>query len=163
MHDGAVDAGSVEVVEEGHVGVEVAKFLDAPVESVEKILDGRDLRRCVRESPEEEQTFVEANELVRVSELKFGELGEKFGDDVGMAWVEAALSGFELGEELVGIVGGAWHGRRDSVTQKAKIKIPTPSTSLRAGSLAKNARRLGPREKWGTRSCRGARAHIYSG
>ncbi len=42
LHGGAGHAGSVEVVEQGHVGVEGAKFLDALVEGVEQMLDARD-------------------------------------------------------------------------------------------------------------------------
>ena len=42
LHGGAGDAGSVEVVEQGHVGVQNAKFLDAVVEGVEKMFDARD-------------------------------------------------------------------------------------------------------------------------
>ena len=35
LHDGAGDAGSIEVVEDGHVGAEAAEVVDALVESVE--------------------------------------------------------------------------------------------------------------------------------
>jgi hypothetical protein len=40
---------------------------------------------------------VEADELVRVSELQLGELGEEFADEGGVAGVEAAFGGFECG------------------------------------------------------------------
>lgn len=79
------------------------------------MLDGQDLRRRVREGSEEEQGFVEADELMRI-EWEVGELGEKFGDDRGMIGVEAAFGYFQLGEELLGIVllgivGSGGHGR----------------------------------------------------
>lgn len=71
MHGGAGDAGRVEVVEQGHVGICGAEFLDPAVEGVEKIFYVRDLGRGVGESAEEEQRFVEAAEVVGVGELEF--------------------------------------------------------------------------------------------
>jgi hypothetical protein len=94
--------------------VGVAEFLDASVERVEKMFHTRDERCSVREGAEEEQALVKADEGVGIGELKARELGEKFGDEGGMAWSaawsKAAFRGFELGEELVGIVGSGRHG-----------------------------------------------------
>jgi len=64
----------------------------------------------VRKGAEEKQAFVEADELVRIVELQRGELGEEFVTSDGVGGVDAILSGFELGEELVGIVRGGRHG-----------------------------------------------------
>ena len=79
------------------------------------MLDARDLRRSVREGSEEEQGFVEADELVRI-ELEVGKLGKEFRDESGVIGVEAAFGGFQLGEQLVGIallriMGSERHGR----------------------------------------------------
>jgi len=75
----------------------------------------------MREGAEKEQAFVEADELVGIIQRERGELGEEFGDEGGVACVEAILCGFELGEELVGKLGwvwrNGWHRRRDSVTR----------------------------------------------
>jgi hypothetical protein len=106
--------------------VEGAKFLDAPVKSVEEIFDSRDYRRCDGESSKKEQAFVETDELMRV-ELELRELREEFSDEAGRVRVEAALYGFQLDKEMIGIVllrifllriaGKCGHARRDSVTQ----------------------------------------------
>ena len=69
LHGGAGDAGGVEVIKEGHVGAVGVKLFHALVKSVEQILDSRIERARVRKSTEEKQTFVEADELVRIGEL----------------------------------------------------------------------------------------------
>ena len=69
----------------------------------------------MREGAKEEQTLVEADEGVGVGKVEARELGEEFGDDGGVAGVEAALGGFELGKEVLGIVRSRRHGQRDSV------------------------------------------------
>lgn len=58
LHGGAGDAGGIEIVEQGQVGIRRAKFLDAFVKRVEKTFDARDERRPVRKRAEEEQAFV---------------------------------------------------------------------------------------------------------
>ncbi|MGA8286988.1 MAG: hypothetical protein WB796_19725 [Candidatus Sulfotelmatobacter sp.] len=53
MHGGAGDAGRVEVIEDGHIGVCRAELFYPLVEGVQEILYTRDFGRAVREGSEE--------------------------------------------------------------------------------------------------------------
>ena len=153
LHGGGGDAGSVEVVEWGHVGVGGAEFLDAFVKGIEKTLDARDVGWRVRKRAEKKQALVEADELVRVSELELGELGEEFGDEGGVAGVEATFGGFECGQELVGVlfirfVGSERHGRRDSVTQAGDASPATLAEKYEGSAIGFIRRRSLTRLKY---------------
>ena len=75
LHGGASEAGRVEVVEQGHVGIRVAEFVDALVKSVEQAFDAGDMRRRVRECSQEKQAFVKTDEVMRILEIEPRELG----------------------------------------------------------------------------------------
>ena len=70
LHGGAGDAGGIEVVEQAtcrHSQREVSRCV---VEGVEETFDARDERWRVRKGAQEEQAFVEADEVVRIPELE---------------------------------------------------------------------------------------------
>ncbi len=74
LHGGARDAGRVEVVEQRHVGMGRAQFRDAFVKNVEEMFEARDMRRRVRECPQEKQAFMETDEMMRILEIEPREL-----------------------------------------------------------------------------------------
>ncbi len=117
LHGGAGNTRGIEIVEQRHVGVRGAEFLDAFVKGIEETFDARDLRWCVRESAEEKQEFMKADELVRIAQFEPRELGEESVDDRRMSGLEAILGAFKLGEKIVRAVGIGRHVRRNSVTQ----------------------------------------------
>ena len=53
LHGGTGDPGGVEVVEQGHVSIQRAEFLDAYVKCVEETFDARDVRWRVRKGAQE--------------------------------------------------------------------------------------------------------------
>jgi hypothetical protein len=48
----------------------------------------------MRECADKEQSLVEADELVRVVEVEFGQLGQQFRNDGRVASIKAAFGGF---------------------------------------------------------------------
>ena len=53
---------------------------------------------------------MEADEVVRVVELELGEFDQEIGDQGCLVGLEAIFRGFELSEEIFGIVGSRRHG-----------------------------------------------------
>src|ERR1700722_7881642 len=101
LHGSARDAGSVEIVEDGHVCVAGAKGTDALIEGVEESLGARHERRRVWKSAEEKQALVKANQLLRVREFEPRKLTEDSIDNRRAPGVEATLNGFETREDFV--------------------------------------------------------------